>query len=382
MNLARMKVTPICPRCGCEVAWARRPDFKNPDELVPVRCEPRCGWEGVTRVTVEQPKITIEVKLASLAILAILAVSCGGHSPVQPSPGTPLTPVPVTMTALAGTVTTTNGGQAVSGASVDALGAASVQTDPAGRFLVSVAPTLSVALSLHGPNIVSRVVYVNALTPHSVQLDAISLTGFDLSQYRALVRNGYEAPNKLEPLRRWTVTPNIYLKTVDEAGEAIHGPTLDLIEATIRTSIPQWTGGVLHTPTIERGTGSREGVSGWITVKFPATNTLTGTGVCGRSQTATNGGWIELGYHVPASSGLNCRVPGAVIAPRVVRHELGHALGFWHTANPSDLMHNGNWDLSQANMEPTASELALAWIAYHRPVGNVDPDSDAIGTIQ
>ena len=141
----------------------------------------------------------------------------------------------------------------------------------------------------------------------------------------------------LQPLRRWTRTPNIYLKTVDEAGEAIHPPTLDIIEAALKAAVPKWTSGVLGVPDITRGTESREGISGWITVKFPATNTAS-EGYCGRAQVAVDGGWIELGYHVPPTSAGNCRVPGAVIAPTVVWHEIGHSLGFWHTGNPSDSM--------------------------------------------
>ena len=58
-------------------------------------------------------------------------------------------------------------------------------------------------------------------------MSAISLSGgFDLNFYRQLVRNTDDAPDKLEPLRRWTRTRSIYLKTVDEAGELIDGATL------------------------------------------------------------------------------------------------------------------------------------------------------------
>jgi hypothetical protein len=47
--------------------------------------------------------------------------------------------------------------------------------------------------------------------------NAIALNGsFDLNFYRQMVRNGFEAPSALQPIRRWTTTPQIYLKTVDE----------------------------------------------------------------------------------------------------------------------------------------------------------------------
>ncbi len=128
---------------------------------------------------------------------------------------------------------------------------------------------------------------------------------------------------------------------------------------------------VLGRPSITRGTETREGVSGWITIKFPANNTAQ-DGYCGRATVAADGGWIELGYHVPSSAAGNCRVPGYVIAPSVIRHEIGHALGFYHTDSPSDLMWGGTW--TNPYQEPSSRELYHAAIVYHREPYNTDPD--------
>ena len=63
----------------------------------------------------------------------------------------------------------------------------------------------------------------------------------------------------------------------------------------------------------------------------------------------------------------------------LVRHELGHALGYWHTDAPTDVMSAVTW-ISNVQ-QPSARERAHAAIAYARPVGNTDPDTDPSGTI-
>jgi len=252
-------------------------------------------------------------------------------------------------------------------------------TNGAGGFTYTLTSGSTARLTLDGSGIVPRALTLNVASARQVAVGAIGLGGFDLTFYRALVRNGFEAPATLQPLRRWTRTPIIYLKTVDEAGEAIHGPTLNLIEATVKDAVPRWTSGVLGVPIVERGTETRVGVSGFITIRFPADNTAL-AGVCGTAQVAQDGGWIELNYH--GASGLGggvCRVPGAVVAPHTVRHEIGHALGLWHTDRVTDVMFGGTW--LDPNQQPSARELAAAAIAYQRPVGNVDPDSDPTSTV-
>jgi hypothetical protein len=316
---------------------------------------------------------------------AIVLSACGGTkaSPVTPTPPgltTPTPTAPATYT-LSGTLTATNGGQPLGEAAVD-FGGKTVVADGAGQYTVTLnVSSVPMPLTIHGDGLLSRVLFVRPGTTRTVDADAIRQAGgFDLAFYRALVRNGYETPGTLQPVRRWTRTPSIYLKTVDEAGEAIHGPTLNLIEAVVKDAVPRWTDGVLGTPIVERGTETREGASGWITIKFPSKNTGI-EGYCGRAQIAVDGGWIELGYHVPDSASGGCRVPGAVIAARTVRHEVGHALGFFHTGIAADVMSGLRWSVSQANNLPTPHESYHAAIAYRRAVGNVDPDSDPSGTV-
>jgi hypothetical protein len=320
------------------------------------------------------------LKTFAPAFLTLLAIGCGSTTPTAPAPTPTPTPAPPPTTyAVSGTLTATNGGQPLSGVTTSLGPVIGLTTNDAGVFSATLNQTGNYSLILTAPSILIRRLTVGVQGPRAIAVDAIALGGsFDLKFYREMIRNGYEAPNTLQPLRRWMVTPRIYLKTVDEVGEAIHGPTLNVIEATIKDAVPRWTGGALGVPIVERGTASREGVSGWITVKFPASNTIL-EGYCGRALVGVDGGWIEFGYHDPPTNGFGCRTATSVVAATTVRHEVGHSLGFWHTDAPSDLMWGGAWN--ETNQLPSPRELAAAAIAYRRPVGNVDPDTDPSGTV-
>lgn len=63
IELARMGVVPFCPKCGGAALFAGRPrDYSGVDTLVPTQCASiECGWSGVSRRTVPQPKIVLSV---------------------------------------------------------------------------------------------------------------------------------------------------------------------------------------------------------------------------------------------------------------------------------------------------------------------------------
>jgi hypothetical protein len=202
------------------------------------------------------------------------------------------------------------------------------------------------------------------LTTRDLAVDAIALDGtFDLSFYQALVRDRLESPG-LQPLRRWTTHPNIYLQTGVATAQ-----TLNLVDSVVRQSVSGWTSGRLEVATVERGSGSRVGQAGWLTVLF---SQETDNGRCGLADIGQSGGMITL-----YSANPNCWCNGQ-IRSRTVRHEVGHAMGFYHTGDPADLMHRV---AGQCDQLPSAREVYHAAIAYSRPVGNRDPDMDSVGSV-
>lgn len=296
-----------------------------------------------------------------LLVVALIASACGKDSPTSPSPNpTPTVTPPITLGLH---VTATNGGQPLAGLSVTA-GTIQITTDSAGAAMYQAPPVASVLLSLEGAGIVPRILRVAANTSRDLTVDAISVAGFDLNFYRELIRNGLEEPATLQPLRRWTRNPSIYLQTGADAR------TLDDVERITREAVPQWTAGKLTVATVERGTGTMEGQPGWITIKFAPDN----TGHCGTSLVGQDGGYVQF---EPKTPGCSC--PGvSIIRARTIRHEIGHAMGFWHTDNQADVMFRSS---AACDLLPSARERQAAAIAYSRPIGNQDPDSDPAGAV-
>lgn len=294
-----------------------------------------------------------------LFLVAVLCAACGSSSPTAPTP-TPVPPTPTTYT-IAGVVTATNGGQALSGLQVD-LSGQSTTTNGSGTFSYTLASGATSRLQLTGAGIVPRSLTLNVGAARTVAIGAIGLSGgFDLGFYRELVRNGFEGGN--EPLRRWTRNPSVFLQTGQDAA------TLDIVEAVVRDAVPRWTAGALTVQTVERGTATRAGQAGWLTVRWQPEN----SGHCGTANVGLEGGTIDL---YPNTPGCTCN--GWTTQPTTVRHEVGHAMGFWHTDNAADVMVAAN---GVCDKPISARELAAAAIAYSRPVGNVDPDSDPTSAV-
>ena len=305
--------------------------------------------------------------LAASAIILGLTIACNSSKPsssTAPTPPAPITPAPTPIT-ITGRGVSTNGALPLAGVEVS-LGPAKVVTDNAGRFVLALSPISLAPLTLSASTIVTRVATISADRERDISVDAFSLDTFDLGFYRALARNGYEAPSSLQPIRRWTEPPMLYLRTIDEANQPIDSVTLDATAATLQNMAGFWSGGHFGFAGIERGTGTRETVPGWITVKWP--NPPLGPGICGDAALGSNPGVIRLNYLGQCSCG------SLKIYPTLVRHELGHAFGYYHTDNAKDVMYGGS--SLPCDGQPSAREGEYARYMYSRVVGNVDPDTD------
>lgn len=265
------------------------------------------------------------------------------------------------MVTLTGHLTATNGGQVLAGVQA-ALGATNSQTGGSGLFQATMPPTGSLSLSLTGSSILSRTLQVAMQVTRDLAVDAIALGGqFDPAFYRQLARDANESAS-LQPLRHWTTSPNLYLQTGADAR------TLDMVEAVARASVAEWSSGKLGVATVERGPGSRVGQAGWLTVLFSQE-----VGHCGVADVGLSGGSITF---YPQT--VNCGCAGYQVRPTAVRHEVGHAMGMYHTADIADVMYPV---ANQCDIPITGRERYHAAIVYSRPVGNQDPDADPVGGV-
>lgn len=303
----------------------------------------------------------------NLLILAALFVSaCSSTSPTAPSPTPTPTPTPPAQATLTGHVSATNGGQALGGLSVD-IGGQTVQTDASGTFRSTATPTASMRAILSGAGIVPRTVYLAAGVSREVAVDAIAPGAFDMTFYRAFVRNATQG--QLQPLRRLARAPLVYVRTVDDAGAAIDPTTIRTTIDAVWSVGTSWTGGAFGIVDVPSGTEDHTGQAGWLTVTWLHTPD---PAYCGLSDVGRDGGAIVL------SRNPSCACGASAMQPSTVRHELGHAFGFYHTGDAGDLMSGLG---SRCDQQPSARELYHAAIAYKRPVGNADPDVDPASAV-
>lgn len=323
--------------------------------------------------------VRVVIRTWGLAVLlALSGAACGGGAASTPTaPTATITPVPApstpTTVTLSGKITATVSGRPLADVTVSIDGYPPAKTDASGAFRFTVPNEVKTyRISASGSAIVSRDVYAKVSGNGSVAFDAIELADrFNQTFYAQLLRDGLEGTGR-EPLKRWTKNPMIYLRTVDDRGRAIGSATLAAIESVFSESAPLATGGKLRVAGYERGTGDRTGQAGWITVRFTSAGTWT---YCGHADVGVEGGTIDFNLG-GLPDGRTCRVcPSASeVDVNLIRHEFGHALGFYHVSDRGSAMTADWYNTCQTPF--SAAEILHGSIAYSRPVGNLSPDAD------
>jgi Carboxypeptidase regulatory-like domain len=311
-----------------------------------------------------------------LVVVVVLAAGCGGATPSSPTTPppvvvTPPPPAPSSWT-LAGTAVDAVTGAPISGASVAFAKLSTVTSNAGGAWtMTGTGPVdASQPLKVSAPGYVTHDTRIRWQSDGRTSLDILlfpDAAPYSLAFYRDLVRNAFEAPDHLEPLRRWTVQPNFYINTFNpKTNQPIDAAELALVVNAIQQSVPQLTGGSFTASTIESGNGARAPRVGYVNVSFsyePKGD------YCGYSQVGTNPGAIVINYDRCAS------VCGSLkISPEVVAHEVGHAMGFWHTKADGLMSATKFHGCANASFSPDARLHAR--LAYLRPPGNLDVDVD------
>lgn len=306
------------------------------------------------------------------AALALVLCACGGGETGSRRPPSPTAPPPEPLRwTVAGSIVDTISRNPVPEVTLTFSGHSPITATHEGIWELSGGlPIVSrTAVTLEAGGYVRRETAVTWTSAgrQGVELDLIAdKAPFALGSYRELVRNGFEEPEELEAIRRWTRSPDFYVHAVNpKTGQPLLAREIESIEHVIRESVPQLTGGRFGAGAIEIGSSARDPRVGVINVKFvyePEGDN------CGEAFVGANPGEITINYE-------RCPDACGAFAPEILAHEVGHAMGFWHTRSMGGIM-NTSRVRRCANVQFSDAERLHARVAYSRPNGNTDPDVD------
>ena len=195
-----------------------------------------------------------------IAGTVVLIAACGGSSSTPTGPSSPTPPPASGQTqSIAGRVTDLLTGAAVPGARILVGSAAAVTTGGDGSWRVDVgAPTTDRLLTtITAGGYQPRETYVAWANSgrQDVAIDMLpNRPPFSLAFYRQLVRDGLESPNALEPVRRWTTNPNVYLRTLNpKTGAPLTPAEAAALIQNVREAVNQISGGLLSVGTVDTG---------------------------------------------------------------------------------------------------------------------------------
>ena len=304
--------------------------------------------------------------MAPLTLLAV-AAACGGSDSSQLAPS-PM-PAPPGTWRISGTVVDTLSGDAVSGATLSFSGAAPIPVTGGGAWMLEGTGTsANQAVTVSAPGYLTRETTVrwDSGGRNGVRLDLIAdRAPFTLTFFRQLVRNGFEEPESLTAIRRWTRAPNFYVDARNPQNQQpLSSSEIAAIQNAIRQAVPQVTGGQFEAGIIEIASQSRQRRADYVNVVFVH---KPDADYCGQALVGANPGEITMNYDV-------CRSSCGAFSPETLAHEVGHAMGFFHTTGPG-IMHADRVRRC-SNLQFSDDERVHARVAYARSPGNTDTDRD------